>query len=72
MVQFTVGLFPQGQSLPTAFASGITTVAGYVNAYSFLFNFAALLQVALLTIGFEVALVTVRMFIWLIHLIRGK
>lgn len=68
---FMIGLLPI-VAIPTAWLNALTLIWGYVNALNFLFPVSTLLTVVVFALSFHVAILLLRMLLWVIHLIRGR
>lgn len=66
-----LSVFPTG-TLPTEVSNAFGTIIGFVNDFSFLIAIDALLTVVGLVISFELAIVAVKVILWLVRTVRGS
>lgn len=70
-VSFFIQLLPV-IPLPTGWIGAVTLFWGYVNALNFLFPVTTLLTVLLIALSFHLAILLLRLALWIIHLLRGR
>jgi len=71
LLQFFVGLLPV-IAFPTQITTAFQTVWGYVNAFSFIFPVATLVQVLVIAGIFHLTILGWRMANWVGGYLRGK
>jgi len=69
-LNFIVGLLPTG-NLPTAISSSITSIWGYVNAFSYVVAVQTLIQVVVLVIAFDIGMLLWHLIQWIIRKVPG-
>jgi len=65
-----VGFLPTG-SLPAAVATSVTSLWGYVNAFSYVLALDTLLQVLVLVVAFDITMLLWHIIQWIIRKIPG-
>jgi len=72
IINFFVSILPDSTGLPVAVTSGITTVWGYVQAFSFLVPTSALIACLTIALTFHVTILGFKLFHWVIGKLRGS
>ena len=70
-ISFLVGLLPTG-NLPSSFFDGATYLGGVFRSFDFIVPVNIIFFLVLFAFTFELAYLTFRFILWLIHLIRGN
>lgn len=66
LMSVILSLLPSGQMLPTAWVQAVYTIWADINAFSFIVPVQTLLTVLAIAMTFHVAILTFRIFHWLI------
>lgn len=66
LLQSIVGVLPTGGTMPTEWVSGVYTIWGDMNAFSFIVPVNTLLSVLTLALAFHLGIFAFRAFHWII------
>jgi len=72
VITYLINWLPDATPLPAAFASGVTTVWAYVNAFSFLIPMNALTVCLSIALVFHGAIIGFQSLHWIIGKLRGS
>jgi len=68
---FGLSYLPVSTGLPTELATVITSIAGFINAFSYLIPFSSIFAGIIIIVGFEFAILSVKVVLWAIRTVRG-